>query len=438
MLTALTIAGSDSAGGAGLQADLKALGSVGVHGTSVITCVTSQNTLGVREILPLPLKTIQSQLEAVLEDVEIAAAKTGMLFSGEIARSVVRRIGEEPFPLVVDPVLVAGVGDSLHSPDLLEAMVEEVIPKASMITPNTSEAEMLVGHPISSRDEMERACRALHEMGAEAVLITGGHLEMESAVDLLFFDDELYDFSSPRVGAVGHGGGCTLSAYITGFMAKGMAPPEAVGMAKGLIWKAFSSSYSVGKGVDLVNPLAPLEEEAAKYDIILRLGRAVESLESVLPPSWVPEVGMNFVFALPGALTTDEICGVEGRISPVGGKLAHPACMDFGASKHVATIALTAMHFDREMRSVLNLRFSEENLDALLASGLRFGSFSRSDEPEERSTMEWGTERAIREVGSVPDAIFDRGGMGKEPMIRILGRDPEEVLAKVMKILSSR
>jgi hydroxymethylpyrimidine kinase/phosphomethylpyrimidine kinase len=438
MLAALTIAGSDSIGGAGLQADIKAFGAIGVHGTSVVTCVTSQNTQGVLEIRPMPLEVIESQMEAVLGDAEIAAAKTGMLHSANIANRVVRRLNEEDFPLVVDPVLVAGAGDSLHSRDLVEALRMEVIPRAALVTPNIPEAQELVGFALSNSQDVERACLSLQEMGAEAVLIKGGHSSSKTADDVLLFEERFYTYSSPRVESVGHGGGCTMSAYLAGFMAKGMDPPEAVEKAKDCIWRAFASSYAVGKGVTLVDPLAPIEEGAEKYEIMSRLRRAVEILESILPASWVPEVGMNFVFALPGALSTEDICGVEGRISPAKGRLVHTACLDFGASQHVATIALTAMQFDRKMRSALNLRFSEMNLERLMESGLSVGSFSRSDEPMERRTMEWGTEKAIMELGQVPDAVYDRGGVGKEPMVRILGKDPEEILDKVRRILDLR
>ena len=439
MLATLTIAGSDPIGGAGLQADIKAFGSIGIHATSVVTCVTSQNTLGVRSIFPVPAEIITSQLDAVLDDVDIAAAKTGMLFSADIANVVAGRMEEVDFPLVVDPVLVASVGDSLHSSDLLDSIKGDLVPIASVITPNIPEAEALIGSSISSRNEAEEACVSISDMGAEAVLLKGGHTGSGPVEDIFLFEGGFHTFTSPRVEGVGHGGGCTLSAYLTGFLAKGLEPLEAVTSAKDMIWKAFVSSFRVGKGMTLVNPLAPVNEDAARHNICSRLRRAVEVLESKLPSSWVPEVGMNFVYALPSALTPDDVCGVEGRISPSRGRLVHAECLDFGASQHVAIIALTAMSFDRSMRSALNLRFSEENLGDLKESGLLVGSFSRAEEPSSgKRTMEWGTERAILEMGTVPDAVYDRGGKGKEPMIRILGSDPEEVLSKVGRIIDPR
>lgn len=439
MLAALTIAGSDPIGGAGLQADIKAFGSLGVHGTCVVTCITSQNTMGVKDIFPLPPETIRSQMEAVLEDADVGAAKTGMLFSAEIVRTVCDAIEGRGIPLVVDPVMVAGVGDSLHSPDMVEAMRSRLVPMATLITPNVPEAESLTRTRISTKEEVEEACLSLAKLGAEAVLLKGGHLDSTVAEDTLLLDGELYTFSSPRVNEVGHGGGCTLSAYLAAFLAKGLDLLDAVARSKECIWKAFSSSYGVGKGVTLVDPLSPLREEGSRYEMLSDLRSAVDRLESMLPPRWVPEVGMNFVYALPSALTPTDVCAVEGRISPSRGRLVHAECLDFGSSQHVATIALTAMAHDRSMRSALNLRFSEENLGDLKESGLMVGSFSRADEPlEGKRTMEWGTEKAILEMGTIPDAIYDRGGVGKEPMIRILGKDPEDVLIKLRRIIDLR
>ncbi len=439
MLTAMTIAGSDSIGGAGIQADIKAFGSVGVHGTTVVTCVTSQNTLGVRGILPIPINSIASQLEAVLDDADVGAAKTGMLYSAEIVDTVASGLAGRDLPLVVDPVLVAGMGDSLHSPDFLPTMKNRLIPMANVVTPNIPEAETLTGMTISAVEDIERACLALEEMGAEAVLLKGGHSDTETATDTLLLEGEFHTFSSPRINEVGHGGGCTLSAYLAAFLARDMGILEAVTMSKRSVWKAFSSSYKVGKGVTLVDPLAPSREDAMRYQMVSELRGAVDRLETMLLSRWIPEVGMNFVYALPSALTLQEVCGVEGRISPSRGKLVHAECVDFGASKHVATIVLTAMRHDRHIRSVVNLRFSEENLGKVKESGLLVGDFSRSEEPiDVGGTMEWGTEKVISEMGTVPDAIYDRGGVGKEPMIRLLGKDPEEILSKVDRIIGSR
>jgi hydroxymethylpyrimidine kinase/phosphomethylpyrimidine kinase len=431
MVVALSIAGSDPIGGAGIQADLKAFASLGVHGTTVITAITSQNTQRVVGILPVPEEHVLLQLEAVLDDANVAAAKTGMLYSAGIAKVVAKRLSGSNLPLVVDPVLVAGVGDSLHSRDLVAVLKKEIMPIASLATPNKSEAEKLAGMRIRSSADARKACMRISELGAGAVLLKGGHFEGAEAKDLLLIDDEFIEIHGPRVDIEAHGAGCHLAAYITAHLAKGIELREAVVLAKSNINDAMSMSYSVGKGLKIVHSLATMERELLRYPVLTTLDEAVNILEETVSRDWVPEVGINFAYALPSARYYEDVCAIKGRIVGIDNRARHVGCLGFGASRHVARIVLAAMHFDAEMRSALNLRFSDENLSKLRASGLEIASFDRKREPEGVSTMEWGTAAAIKKAGKVPDIIFDRGGVGKEPMIRILGRDPFDVLEKI-------
>ncbi len=436
MQAALSIAGSDSIGGAGIQADIKAFASLGVHGTTVITAITAQNTKRVAGIFPLSWTEISSQLEAVLEDAEVAASKTGMLYSPEIVSSLAERLEKEAFPIVVDPVMVAGVGDSLATEGLSSAIKEHLLPISTIITPNKTEAEALVGFSLRNKDDIESACRSLKEMGAKSVLIKGGHFQGEFSIDTLLVNGRIYELSSPRLDARGHGGGCILSAYITACLAKGMNVREAVGESKHRIFDAIRAHYSVGKGVTVVDSLATLEREAEKYEVMVRLRRAIKDLLTVLPSSWIPEVGINFAFALPCASGLAEVCAMEGRIINVSGCPRQTGDVAYGASQHVATVILTAMQFDPQIRSVLNVRYNEENVKCFESAGLVASSFERAKEPKAMSTMEWGTLEAIRKMGIVPDIVFDKGGVGKEPMIRILGRSPEDVIMKLKGALS--
>jgi len=431
MLVTMTVAGSDSIGGAGIQADIRAMSSLNTHPTSVITCVTSQNTMRVSEIFPLPLRVIQSQMDAVLSDAQVSAAKTGMLYSAEIATAVCERLAGEQFPIVVDPVMVAGVGDPLHAQNLLDALRIKVMPIATCVTPNRHEAEALIGRSIASVEDARRACEELVHMGAQSVLLKGGHFESERAIDILYHEGRFIELSTPRAVMRGHGGGCTLSSYIAALLAGGETLENAVSGAKERIWQAFSTGYRVGQGVGIVNAISPLEREAMRYPLVIMLGKAVSRLESVLPPEFVPEVGINFVFALPGAREPRDVCGLEGRIALVGGRPLHQGCISFGASRHMATVVLTAISHDGSIRSAANVRFSDDILKAFERAGMSIGVFDRSEEPSERRTMEWGTDHAIRRLGKIPDIIYDRGGVGKEPMIRVLGRDPESVMEKI-------
>jgi hydroxymethylpyrimidine kinase / phosphomethylpyrimidine kinase / thiamine-phosphate diphosphorylase len=434
MVVALTIAGSDSIGGAGIQADIKALASMGVHPASVITCITSQNTQSVSSILPIPIEHVLSQLEAVLGDAEVAAAKTGMLYSKEIAAAVAGRLATEGIPLVVDPVLVAGVGDSLHTRSLLNTLKDEIIPLASLVTPNRAEAEALVGKRIKSLTEARNACRIIQALGAKAVLLKGGHFESEQVTDLLLFEDEFVEVHAPRIEVKVHGSGCNLSSYIAGYLALGTGIKEAVISARSRLMDSMLAHYPVGGGLELLDSLATLKRESQRYIILVELEEAIAHLETRLTRDLVPEVGMNFVYALPHARYYEDVCGLEGRIVGRGAGATRTGCLAFGSSRHVARIVLTAMSYDPRIRSALNLRYSEANLTRLKGLGLSIGCFDRSEEPRQVKTMEWGTASVIEALGFVPDVIFDQGGMGKEPMIRVLGESPSNVLEKIQGI----
>ena len=435
MLVALTVAGSDSIGGAGLEADLKAFASLGIHGACAVTAITSQSTQRVSRIFPVPVEHVLSQLDAILEDAKVASAKTGMLYSTEIASAVADRLAGEDFPIVVDPVMAAGVGGSLQKKDLVQAFNERLFPIATIVTPNRFEAEVLSGITIENRNDAKKACREIGGMGPKAVLLKGGHFDSALATDLLLYKGRFNEISSPRLEAHVHGGGCTLSSFIAGYFAKGEDLKEAVVLAKARIYDSIASRYAIGKGIEVINPMAAIEKDVARYSVLARLKGAVKEVESLLSSSWLPEVGTNFVFALPRATGIEQVCGLEGRIVSMGGEPTHSGGVGFGASKHVATIVLSTMQFDPEMRSAINLRFNEDNLACLRSAGLSIGRFDRKKEPKGRKTMEWGTAEAIRSLGFVPDVIFDMGSVGKEPMIRLLGKDPEDILTKLRRTL---
>ena len=252
MRTALTIAGSDSGGGAGIQADLKSFASVGVHGTSVITCVTAQNTRSVDSIFPIPTAEIRKQLRAVLGDFDVRAAKTGMLYSAEIVRVVARELRGTTFPLVVDPVMVATVGASLEQDDLPDALVDHLLGRAALVTPNRFEAERLSGIRITDVESMEAAARAIHGLGPEAVLVKGGHMK-GPLVDVLFDGRRVRRLPGRRVAKALHGAGCTLAASTAAYLALGRSLPEAVESARQKVAAGFRESYRAGRGVEIIN-----------------------------------------------------------------------------------------------------------------------------------------------------------------------------------------
>lgn len=436
MANALTIAGSDSVGGAGLQADLKAFEAVGVHGCSVVTVVTSQNTKGVSSIFPIPSDQVASQLRSVFEDVEIDAVKTGMLYNEEIVRTVSSTLKGRRMPVVVDPVLAATTGSSLHEAGFVDALITRMIPLATLVTPNIPEATRLSGVDVKDERSAKAAGREILELGPKAVLLKGGHLKGSESADYLFEGGRVVKISSPRVGAEVHGTGCALASMIAGNLALGLGLEDAARRAKGMMFKAILARETVGVGVPCANPLAVLRIEADKPRMLDELEEAGRTLERLMDGRLLPEVGSNMGYAVLGALEEEEVAAFDGRIVRVGTEARKVGCARFGASKHVARIVLAASSHDHEMRCALNIKRSQENLAACKKAKLRISTFDRSREPKGVSSMTWGVHRAIESEGEVPDVIFDDGGKGKEPMIRLLGRDPQDVLSKLRRIVA--
>ncbi|MGE3911552.1 MAG: bifunctional hydroxymethylpyrimidine kinase/phosphomethylpyrimidine kinase, partial [Chloroflexota bacterium] len=227
--TALTIAGSDSGGGAGIQADLKTFSALGVYGMSAITAITAQNTTGVTAVFELPTDLIAAQIDAVVTDIGVDAVKTGMIASSEIIRVVAGKIREYGIStLVVDPVMVATSGDRLLREDAVDALRTELIPLAAVITPNLPEAGVLIGREISTLDEMREAAREIVGLGARSVMVKGGHLEGD-AVDIFYDGASFLELSAPRIDTTStHGTGCTLAAGIAALLARGETLEAAV------------------------------------------------------------------------------------------------------------------------------------------------------------------------------------------------------------------
>lgn len=257
MKKVLTIAGSDSGGCAGIQADLKTMGALGVFGMSVITAVTSQNTLGVTYIEELSVKSVTTQMEAVYDDLYPNAVKTGMLFSKDIIEAVYNVLSKHnKSPYVLDPVMVATSGAKLLKDDAINYMIEKLFPIADLVTPNIPEAELISGISIKSQTDVDKACKIIKEKGAKNVIIKGGHFNNDESVDTLYDGINHYEIASTRIVTNNtHGTGCTYSSAISSYLALGYNMLDAVKYAKQYITSAiiYGAELKLGKGSGPVN-----------------------------------------------------------------------------------------------------------------------------------------------------------------------------------------
>jgi hydroxymethylpyrimidine/phosphomethylpyrimidine kinase len=438
---AITIAGSDSGGGAGIQADLKTFAALGVHGATVVTSITAQNTQKVAAIFDLDAEMIKRQIRTVAEDLSIDAGKTGMLHTEEIIKAVASEVSNYRFPLVVDPVMVAKSGAPLLKPEAMKVLKTRLLPEATVVTPNKFEAERLAGMKIEGLEDAKTAAEKISELGPEAVVVKGGHLSLQHAVDILYSKGEYKLYETPRLDVkTTHGTGCCFSAAIAAWLAKGADIPHAVENAKKLVTTAIRFGLKVGKGYGPVNPLAPLYREASRHLVLRNVEEAKRMLESS-PETvrLVPEVGMNIAMAVPHAEDLEDVAAIPGRLVKVFNQAKAAANPSFGASAHLAKYILEIVRHNPSKRAAVNLKFSEKLLSILERKNLAISFYDRSKEPEELKRVEgrtipWGVKQAIERIGRVPDVIYHKGDVGKEPMIVIIGEEAAGLAKFVLEI----
>jgi len=443
---ALSIAGFDPSGGAGIQADLKAFTSLGVHGATVVTCITAQNTQRVIDIYKIPVKIIRKQFDILIEDFKIDAVKTGMLYNSEIVKCISKRIKKHNLKVIVDPVIVATSGNALSEKNFVNSMKKELLPYTYMITPNIHEAQVLSNKKIKTLEDVKKACIILQKMGPQYVLITGGHLKGDYAKDVMYNGKDYSVFSLPKIpDKIIHGSGCTFSSLIAGLVALGKKPINAVERSKSILWNMIYQSYTLNKGPYIVDTSLNISKDVpysfqknVYFNIWLELKESVKTLISLLPIDYIPEVGINVGYALSQAKDHKDICAIDGRIVKTQCGSIRTGNICFGASKHIASVILAVMNFNPDIRCALNFKYSKENIKQCKKAGFSIGSFDRTYEPSAiSSTLDWGTKEAITQLNYIPDIIYDTGAVGKEPMIRLLGRNPKDLIEKIETLIKN-
>ncbi len=271
----MTIGGSDSGGGAGIQADIKTFSVLGLHGTCAITAITAQNTLGVQRVFGLGPDAVRAQLESITDDFTVAAAKTGMLFSAETVETVADHLRDKDILLVIDPVIEAEAGGRLLRPEAVQALKDHLFPLAHVVTPNIFEAEALSRVAVRDKESAILAAEGILDAGAGAVIVKGGHLD---CTDLLAAGETRLFLPGKRLAGENHGVGCTYSAALTAYLASGASLPQAASRAKRFAEYALSGSMRVGRGVGPVGQAAGIRAEAKRYRAICHVPDAPDYL----------------------------------------------------------------------------------------------------------------------------------------------------------------
>jgi hydroxymethylpyrimidine/phosphomethylpyrimidine kinase len=363
-----------------------------------------------------------------------------MLVDSPVVEMVSRKLrSQHRARVVVDPVMVAKSKVPLLSKDAYPSLKKALIPLAFLITPNLYEASILTGKRVEKGVQMKEAARIVHQMGAQNVLIKGGHLKGRP-IDILYDGKDFYEFEAERITTSNtHGTGCTFSAALATEIGKGVPLIEAVKNAKDFITTAIRFSLDLGKGFGPLNPYAAFARHQELRNCGDELKRALEILKEGTIGLLIPEVQSNLGFALPQATRLDDVVAFPGRIVRLNKTIATVAAPLPGASRHIAQIILTVMNHCCDFRSAMNIKYSSAIIRKCRRLRFKCAQFDRRDEPQQINTREgaslsWGIENLLSKKRVIPDIIYDRGDKGKEPMVRVIGKNPSEVADKVVQI----
>jgi hydroxymethylpyrimidine kinase/phosphomethylpyrimidine kinase len=439
-IVALTIGGSSTTGAAGVEADLKTFAVLGVHSAVVITAIASQNTKGVQKILYLPGGIVSQQMDSVFSDMNVRAVKIGMLGNSEITEAVLDGVKKwHARNIVLDPVMTAQSDSSwLVEKGSIQSM-RELLELCTVVTPNSFEAERLTGVRVRSTSDAKRAAKALRAGGAEAVVVKG--VRDGGMISDITLHKNFRIFRKKMVGTGTHGGGCCFSSALAASLAKGLGIEGAFEASEKFIDYAIGNSVRIGKGVEAVEPMAMLMKDAERCAVISDVEAALGEVENCMRfSSIIPEVGTNIVYALPHAKTVEDVAGVVGRVRNAMGRPESLEEVRFGASSHLARAVLSMMEFDSSKRAAVNVRLTEANLKSCRKLGLRISYYERSEEPKsvkrrEGATIPWGIESAVKRAKGIPDVVYHRGEVGKEPSLIIFGNTAREVVKIAMKLV---
>ncbi len=445
MIKALTIAGSDSSGGAGIQADLKTFSALGIYGTTVITILTAQNTKTVSDVFITPPEFFKNQLLTTLEDIKPDIIKIGVLYDDSIIEIVYDTLRHLKIPIVLDPILISGTKVKLLKESSIGNFKTKIIPLSFVITPNLIEAKILTGDKISTENEVIEAAYKIKKLGASNVIIKGGHASNrnQKIVDILVEkeNDDITKLYNDRLKiAETHGTGCNFSSALASFLAKGYGIKESFFLANDYVKEGLNDIAKIGNGIGVTNPMMNLYLNSSRYKIFDSLYKSVKILEELKDfYLLIPETKTNFVYSLENPKSMQDVAGIVGRITNFGNKIRSPNVVEFGASSHVSSAVNSAHQINHLFRSAINIKNDKKILDVCKANFVCTW-YSRDEEKLENKdkegfTVSWGVKNAMEKLHNA-EVVFHHGDYGKEPMILIFGKDPPEIIDKIKIIIS--
>ena len=425
IMNILSIGGSDTSSGAGIQSDIKRFSNNGFYPFTVITALTSQNTKKITSIEPVSKRSLELQMESVLSDFHIDAVKIGMVFNSQIIKAIHSKLKNSKFPIVVDPIIKSTTGRLLLKKNALPDYRKMIIPLADVITPNRYESKILTGIT-----DARKAAKKIQSMGAKNVIITGFTESNNKIYDFILEPNNQYKISGKKLPIVNHGSGCDYSASMTESLAKGLPISKAVKIAKKFVYQSIKNSINIGKGINITHQEIP--KDALSLHNSIDEFRQIKNIHRV-----IPECQTNFVFAKTNPKTINDVLGISGRLVKTGKEIEIAGQIVYGGSQHVASAVIEVNKKFPEILSCINIKYDKKIILKAKKLGLTVLSYDRIKEPKkikskENSSIIWGVANSLK--NKCPDLIYHKGDIGKEAMILIFGINPNNVIKKVSKL----
>ncbi|MEM2214403.1 hypothetical protein DSO06_01685 [Candidatus Nezhaarchaeota archaeon WYZ-LMO8] len=439
---ALAVGGLDPITGAGLYADIKTLSMMKILPLALATCIVIENSSGVKGVVPFPQELVRLQLKAILEDCTPQVAKVSLVYTSSTVEVLAEELPRE-VPIVLDLILKSWDGHDLITTEGLKSLIDLLLPRSTVVTLNALEASSLSKVDVHDLESAKEAARRIADLGAKSIIIKGGHLASQKAFDILYHQGDILIIEKERfLEGPFHGLGCVFASSLAALIAHGFSLTDAFTKASLLMDYVVRGSYKLRGEVKIANPLELYYKSLDFVKVFEEMYEALKVIESMHGlDELTPEVGVNIVMCLRNPTSPDEVCGVEGRLRPIRGFLRTQGTIRFGVSKHLGAMLLEVNKKWPSIRACMNIKYSEAILKAIRELNFKVASFDRSKEPlevkmKEGSSMRWGAREAIKELTEEPDVIYDLGDVGKEPMIRVFGRDALDVVKKIKLVIA--